>query len=247
VELASIKPAVPAGTIAAAARTDPSGEVRVDTFGCVCPAGHTVKEPTFPVLGTPADGSVRKVIPFPVDVYNPFAVAVAEDGSVWTAGEPKKKASDHNIFWHFDSVGNKIGSAVDINSFSSSRAIHDHSLFSASPHGLIFVCQKDGRYIELSLDGAVTTDIPVQFPGTATGSFVAAVAATEDGQRFVAVEFPQGPQSPQPPHSAIYSVDRKSGNLAVAADSPDFGLLGADRNTLVALFNDGLGSVNIVP
>lgn len=85
----------------------------------------------------PADGSVRKVIPFPVDVYNPFAVAVTEDGSVWTAGEPKKKASDHNIFWHFDCLGNKIGSAVDINSFSSSRAIHDHSLFSASPHGLI--------------------------------------------------------------------------------------------------------------
>src|SRR5450631_1447689 len=42
---------VPAGTIAAVARTVPSREFSVDTPGCACPVGHAVKNPRKP-LGT---------------------------------------------------------------------------------------------------------------------------------------------------------------------------------------------------
>lgn len=43
-----ISPLVPAGTIAALAVTVPVGALRVDTTGCVCPAGHVVKKPNEP-------------------------------------------------------------------------------------------------------------------------------------------------------------------------------------------------------
>ena len=44
-------PLVPAGTMAAFAVTVPVGAFRVETRGCVCPAGHVVRKLSFP-LGT---------------------------------------------------------------------------------------------------------------------------------------------------------------------------------------------------
>lgn len=46
-----ISPFVPDGTIAAFAVTTPVGELRVETRGCGCPAGHVVRKPSDP-LGT---------------------------------------------------------------------------------------------------------------------------------------------------------------------------------------------------
>lgn len=201
-------------------------------------AGYSEGRTTDFIALYPADGSVRKVIPIPVDIYHPNAIAVAADGSVWTAGIPQKNASDHNVFWHFDSLGNKIGSAVSATMLPGSLALRS-ALFAASPQGLVWVCPRDGRYLELSLDGDVTNDVTVKFPSTT--SIVTGLTVTEDGQRFVQV------QSKQPRQITIYSIDKKSGDLAVLANSPDFHLVGADGNNLVGVTSRRIVSVSIVP
>jgi hypothetical protein len=185
----------------------------------------------------PPDGSARKVIPIPFEVYSPIAIALAEDGSAWTAGIPGKHAPGHNVFWHFDPLGTKTGSAVDLNSFSGPLAIPG-GLFAASPRGLVWISPKDGRYLELSLDGVVTTDIAVNFP---SASLISGLAVTEDGQTFVQV------QTRQPFQITICSIDKKSGDLTVVVKSPEFYLLGAEGNTLMGHAKTRIVSANILP
>jgi hypothetical protein len=186
----------------------------------------------------PPDGSVQKTIPISYEVYSLRDIAVAEDGSIWTVGIPSKDAPDRNVFWHFDPLGNKIGSVVDFNSFSSRLAVHS-GLFAASPRGVTYISPEDGRYLELSPAGVVTTDIAVKFPSNS--HIVSGLSVTEDGQTFVQV------QTRNPFHLTIYSIDRKTGNLTVLVDSPDFMLLGAEGNSLMGHAGTRIVSVNILP
>lgn len=160
--------------------------------------------------------------------------AVAPDGTIWTVGYEPARRSKADIIRHFDVNGKTIGSLIPADTFPSMLVLADaHNQFAVSANRVAFFAPSAGRYIELSLDGNVTTDIKTGALGQREKVY--SFALTNDGRTFFTT------QDPTPPRDRnLYLLDTRSGQFtAVAMPIGLIGLHGGDGNNLVGRTGDG--------
>jgi hypothetical protein len=156
-------------------------------------------------------------------------VAVARDGSVWTAGyagTPRQPVGD--TFKHFDANGKFIGSMVPAGSFSSLLALtNPHNQLTTSGDRLAFFAPSDGRYIEWSSNGSVTADIrTAPFAGNEA---VTGFALIDGGRSFLTTQV-----NARPRRHNLYLFDARSGAArAIAVPDGLTRLLGGQGSDLV--------------
>ena len=188
----------------------------------------------------PPDGGMTKIVV--LKNYVPMLVAVAPDGSVWTAGIPYGKNS--HVFCHFAPTGQRIGSSVSHNSFPVQDDIIDpRNRMAASSDRIGWFSAKAGRYIELSASsGAVTADIPSS-EFTRDKEKVLGFALTDDGRTFFDTVTTGG----APYIHNVYSLDAKTGILSPQAVPGFFYLMGGEGNRLIGELDNKIVSYDVVP
>jgi len=186
-----------------------------------------------------SDGQQQKMIR--TSPYVPYVVAVAADGTIWTAGweivDGVLVNPNHDMIRHFDPSGRLLGSFIP----RSSLEVYGNRLHPAERSHLVVSHDRIGWYselsrvyIEFSPDGGVIDRYP-----TATldvNRKVSGVGLCDDGSLFVSAISHGKPQQPW----QVLTLDRVNRNwhavmpLDSAARSSDFGVVfGCEGSALV--------------
>ena len=121
--------------------------------------------------------------------YFPFRVAIAPDGSIWTAGFEMSSTSSKTpepsapVFRHFDRSGKELGALVMQSEIDEPQSLRSAmSVFGAYSDRIIWYSLKGRQLIELSPSGTVTKISGLALPngGRETG-----FAITGKGELFV--------------------------------------------------------------
>lgn len=178
--------------------------------------------------------------------YEAYKVAVAADGSIWTAGmERLDRSPEGSANWkaaftpylssgvvrHFSSQGQQLASFVPQSTIQNFAALADskNSLVVASGH-VAWNCPREQRYVEIAADGTVLDLQGVQPLDTSIAT--AGFALTDADLAFLATRDGSGT-------NWICQLD-KSGKkwVPVRQETGFVGLYGADGNALVTTTND---------
>jgi hypothetical protein len=184
------------------------------------------RQNAFLALLTPESGSQRLIA---LNDYYAERVAAAPDGTVWTfwhgVGD---QFTTPDTLRHFDSNGKMIGSVLPGSTFSSRPALVDpHNELAVSANRVALFAASDSRYIELSLDGSIETD--VRITPLAKGEKVTGFALTDTDHVFITSQV-----SARPRHHNLYSLDAQSGQLTMVAMPNNMTwVLGGDGNNVV--------------
>jgi hypothetical protein len=170
--------------------------------------------------------------------YHPFKVTVASDGTIWTmghesavrqAGGPKPHPPlrpEAGVIRRFDPTGQEIGSFVLQSNIPSPSDLLDlGNYLGASAKSVAWYCVPENRYVEISLDGQMSSDIHVKPTGVAQ---VTGFAITDAGGVFIST-VTQGPKR--------WNIERLGGDRqewATVGGGDGWGILyGAHGTTLV--------------
>jgi hypothetical protein len=127
-----------------------------------------------------SDGAVRIVR---TDPYGASRVAIASDGTIWTAGIEERNP-DAPVFRRFDRSGKMIGAFVSQSEFRNphSSLLSSTNVFGAIGDRIVWYSSREGELVEVSPDGVVSRIQGLFLPNNeAEGGF----AITEDGEIFV--------------------------------------------------------------
>ena len=177
--------------------------------------------------------------------YYAHDVAVASDGTVWTAGiealdrKPpgSKDASaafapflNSAIIRHFDAQGNLIKSFLPQSAGTNfGSPVLEGTFLVANGTSVAWYCASEGRYLELTPQGIALDVKGVQIPIEPTG--MSGFALTTGGRVFLS--------SDSAGHSALHEFKKGSNAwVPVAVDSSFEGLFGSDGDNLVTRTHD---------
>jgi len=116
--------------------------------------------------------------------YIPRRIAIAADGTLWTAGQELNGPPDAGVFRHFDRAGKLLGAFVPRSSFPDPIVLYDHTgRMRASKDRVVWYSPRGSRYMEISLQGAVLADISLKPPDDAWNGY--GFALTDRGDVFL--------------------------------------------------------------
>lgn len=116
--------------------------------------------------------------------YIPRRIAIAADGTLWTAGQELNGPPDAGVFRHFDRTGKPLGAFVPRSSFPDPIVLYDHTgRMRAAKDRVVWYSPRGSRYMEISLQGAVLADISVKPPGDAWNGY--GFGLTDRGDAFL--------------------------------------------------------------
>ncbi|HZT32460.1 MAG TPA: hypothetical protein VFA33_21400 [Bryobacteraceae bacterium] len=116
--------------------------------------------------------------------YRPRRIAIAPDGTLWTAGQQLNGPPDAGVFRHFDQQGKLLAAFVPQSSFPDPIIPSEHSsLLRVSKDRVAWYSPRAGRYIEISLQGVVLMDISVNPPGDRSRGY--GFGLTDKGDAFL--------------------------------------------------------------
>ena len=197
--------------------------------------------------------------------YRPLLVAVAPDDTVWTAGSESMdiaafRASGRTdvsiaalllpgagVIRHYDRAGRTLGAFVPQSTIHDAMSLSDPGNALRASGDRIAWYSAEGRYIEVSLEGKLATDIVVPPPGTSTRP-IDGFAITDSGDAFLSASYPVAGNGSASAHRVgIYVLEKSSrawkavlertvipGTAPNAGDPNDFGhIYGVDGNKLV--------------
>jgi hypothetical protein len=186
-----------------------------------------------------SDGQQQKVAR--TSPYVPYVVAVAADGTIWTAGWEIMNGvlvnPNHDMIRHFDTSGRLLGSFIP----ASSLKVYENRLHPVERSRLVVSHDRIGGYselshvyIEFSPDGSVINRYP-----TATlevNKKVSGVGLCDDGGLFVSAISHGRPKQPW----QVLTLDKVTGNwhavmpVDISARSSSFGVVfGCEGSALV--------------
>jgi hypothetical protein len=131
--------------------------------------------------------------------YTPYQIALASDGTLWTAGidaldrrpansqDPASVISPYlssSVLRHFDPRGNPLGGAVaqsTIQSFANLFGLHNQLV--ASGNLIAWYCPAEGRYVQIATHGTIA-DISGIAPPTVEAS-ISGLAITPNGSVYL--------------------------------------------------------------
>lgn len=151
-------------------------------------------------------------------LYTPNQVAVAPDGTLWTAGSEFMIGShllkpESGVIRHFDRTGRTLGSFVSQSTIPQWNTLwNPFNQLRASKDRIVWYSPKEGRYVEISLTGQMLMDISIQSPGEPE-SRVDGLAATDKGQVFVSAVWYSAPTAGSKERTGfrgIYSLDKST-------------------------------------
>jgi len=192
------------------------------------------------------DGTISQIVQ--TSSYRPRGLAFAPDGTIWTYGTELMTGSasvlnpDAGIFRHFDKTGKMLGQFVPQSTVRNSvdfgrgwlRVSADRIAFYAAT----------GKYVELSLNGAVLMDASLPLPGGQSKNLVGGLALAGKGQVFISAQSanPTAEQQGNGPKGiGVYVLDRAARawkpllwRPSGASAPNDFGhIFGADGDSLI--------------
>jgi hypothetical protein len=168
-------------------------------------------------------------------IYMPRKIAFAPDGSLWTSGVERKGPGDAGVFRRYDRSGKILGAFVPKSMFPDILVLFDHTgCLMASNDRVAWYSSRGSRYIEMSLQGNLLTDIAIDPPSDPFNGY--GMGLTYNGDVFISAA-----------HSAvaaggsrvtiwtIYILDRSTRTwrpvFERSTDGPDFGhIYGVDSN-----------------
>lgn len=185
--------------------------------------------------------------------YRPSKVAVAPDGTIWTAGREyaaptrgTRLVPHAGVIRHFDRSGKLLGE------FVRQATIGDHLILSNTSSVLrvsrdrVAWCSVNGRYVEISLDGNVLTDISTKLPGDESTREMTGFALTDSNEAFLGAAYIVSSNGGSPVWlRAVYVLNRSTKTwtpvlqrMATAGEAPDakdnfVNVYGADGNKLI--------------
>jgi hypothetical protein len=189
-------------------------------------------------------------------LYKPQQIAVAPDGTLWTAGVETVSSSSSRlkpqsaVIRHFDHSGHTLGAFVTQSTIGDAMKLIDlGNQFRASNDRIAWYAPAAGRYVEISFDQRVLVDTSVGRPGD-PNSVVDGLAVSNQGEVFLsAVWFASRAANatddqPSPGFRSIFVLDKSaqtwkpvmqqaiySGHKATPSDFEQ--IYGIDGNRLV--------------
>ncbi len=136
-----------------------------------------------------SDGASLRVIR--TSPYSVRRVVFASDGTIWAFGrerdssKPSHLRPEAGVIRRFDSEGKEIGSFVLQSSTALQELVYTNNYLAASANSIAWYCVPAQRYVEISLDGKVLSDIHVNMTGPAE---VTGFALTDAGTAFISTE-----------------------------------------------------------
>ena len=150
--------------------------------------------------------------------YRPTRIAVASDGTIWTVGSETIRTPSANaaVIRRFDKSGHTVSSLIQQSTISHVANLEKpFNSLQASKDRIAWYCAdfmdaSTGRYVEISLDGTLLTDIVVRMPNSVLKYTMTGFAFNDQGDAFLsaitkAVTSVGGPSSVQ---FGVYLLDR---------------------------------------
>jgi hypothetical protein len=200
-----------------------------------------------------ADGTNSQVIR--TSPYKPAMVAVAPDGTLWTVGSEFTTKSSGGIgttlmpnvgvIRHFERSGKTLGSFVPQSTIQNPLSLsRSRNTLRASKDRIAWY-SAEGRYIEISLDGSLVTDIPVQLPGGQSMNENTGFALADEGDAFLSAYSDPHGSGPSAQLLGIYILDRSvrawkpvlQRSVGIAAQAAFGYIYGVDGRELVVQGN----------
>jgi hypothetical protein len=176
-----------------------------------------------------------------ISPFNPRAVAIASDETIWLAGDqtkPKYETQDHSqpLIRHYDKTGKLLGAFIswaDFQTDSLTLPPTSYSILFPLKDGIGWYSPRSGSYVELSPDGSVVRRLKTgQHP---EGSVIQATACT-DGNVYVTTEVPT--DNADVFHWGIYILDPNKGVWTLQSIGDRSGLLFGCDGTHLAITSD---------
>lgn len=123
-------------------------------------------------------------------LYKPRWLAIAADGTLWTAGRETVTATssalvEHaGVIRHFSQSGQTLTSLVPQATIDKLVLLRPYNWLRASRDRVAFY-MASGRYIEISLDGTMLTDAFIKPPTSLPNGEVTGYALTDKGEAFL--------------------------------------------------------------
>jgi hypothetical protein len=116
-----------------------------------------------------------------------------------------------SVIRHFDRSGNVLGGFVPQSTILNPMSLSSPSSSLRASSDRTAWYSADGRYVEISAQGTVLTDINVPVPGSPSHDTITGFAITDSAQVFLSASFAL-PQNVAPPgyQRSIYVLDRAS-------------------------------------
>jgi hypothetical protein len=176
-----------------------------------------------------------------ISPFNPRAVAIATDGTVWLAGDqtkPRYETQDHSqlLIRHYDTTGKLLGTFIswsDVQSESRTLPPTSYSILFSLKDGMGWYSPRSGSYMELSSNGSVVRRLKTgEHP---EGSVIQATACT-DGNVYVTTEVPT--DNADVFHWGIYVLNPREGTWTLQSIGDRSGLLLGCDGTQLAITSD---------
>jgi hypothetical protein len=187
--------------------------------------------------------------------YRPAKVAVAADGTLWASGcEYVISANGRptsalipgaGVIRHFDRSGKLLGAYIPQSTVGGPLILSSWQSGLRASRDRVAWLSVDGRFVEITLDGKVTTDMAVPVPG-GESTEITGFALTDGGDAFISVVRPIDEDRNTPGEIvAVYVLDRSSNNWKPVLErtvsarnslpvDDDYGhIYGVEENTLV--------------
>jgi hypothetical protein len=123
--------------------------------------------------------------------YRPTRIAVASDGTLCTVGSETIRTPSPNaaVIRHFDKSGHTLTSLIQQSTISRVANLErPFNSLQASKDRIAWYCAdlvSTGRYVEISLDGTLLTDISVRMPSSPLKYTMTGFAFNDQGDAFL--------------------------------------------------------------
>ena len=123
-------------------------------------------------------------------LYRPRWLAIAPDGTFWTAGRETVTATSSvlventGVIRHFSQSGQTLASLVPQATIDRLVLVRPYNWLRASRDRVGFY-MGSGRYIEVALDGTMLMDVPIKLPTSLPNGEVTGYALTDKGEAFL--------------------------------------------------------------
>ena len=202
--------------------------------GYVVYAGTSDEAGGFLTIVSPGGEGQRVVRTEP---YVPFAVTIAHDGTIWTAGLLKDDsgrdvgdAASYLMIQRFDIQGTPLRGAVPRSTFPGLETPVGGSFFVSSKDRVGWGSPLAHRYMEFSLDGTLLASYPFPF----SLADVSGVALCDDDRLWMSVKSQPDPKSALAgQQNTLATFDRATGAWHKGPTQPYFYLYGCSGNTLI--------------
>jgi hypothetical protein len=165
----------------------------------------------------------------------PRKIAFAPDGSLWTSGVERQSPGDGGVFRRYDRSGKILGAFVPKSMFPDIVVLLDHTgCLMASDDRVAWYSPRGSRYIEMSLQGNLLTDMAIEPPNDPFNGY--GMGLTKNGDVFIsAAHFAVAAGGNRVAIWTIYILDRSTRTwrrvFERTTDGPDFGhIYGVDSN-----------------